>query len=183
PLFSVPGLKGTSWLIKPDIHIYYRNIDLFQDYIQSPLDENGRRYYIRQHQMRRFFALLFYTSYKYASLSTLRWYFGHSNFQHIYNYITASVPGEELRGVRSAALIERLADEDWSAYKSIAKLIKEEFGVDNFKVGVTERVDEYLTRLLQKGKIALEPKFFNGASGQAMKVMVLIKGEPLEHAM
>ncbi|MDD2134617.1 hypothetical protein [Pseudomonas kurunegalensis] len=183
PLFSVPGLKGTSWLIKPDIHIYYRNIDLFQDYIQSQFDENGRRYYIRQHQMRRFFALLFYTSYKHASLSTLRWYFGHSNFQHIYNYITASVPGEELRGVRSAALIERLADEDWSAYKSIAKLIKEEFGVENFKVGVTERVDEYLTRLLQKGRIALEPKFFNGASGQAMKVMVLIKGEPLEHAM
>lgn len=183
PLFSVPGLKGTSWLIKPDIHIYYRNIDLFQDYIQSPLDENGRRYYIRQHQMRRFFALLFYTSYKHANLSTLRWYFGHSNFRHIYNYLTTTIAGEELRSLRSAALIERLADEDWSAYTSIAKLFKDEFGVHNFKVGVTERVDAYLSKLLQQEKIIMKPKFFNGSSGQAMKVVVLVKGEAIEHAM
>lgn len=183
PLFSVPGLKGTHWLIKPDIHIYYRNIDIFQDYIQSPLDENGRRYYIRQHQMRRFFALLFYASFKHANLSTLRWYFGHTNFQHIYNYLTTTISGEELRGARSAALIERLADEDWSAYESIAMLIKDEFGVDNFKVGVTERVDVYLSKLLQQGKIALEPKFFNGSLGQAIKIMVLVKGESFGHAM
>lgn len=182
-LFSAPGLKGTGWLIKPDVFVYYRNMDLFQDYIESPLDAEGRRYYVRQHQLRRFFALLFYTSFKGARLDTLRWYFGHSDFQHIYNYITSVVPGADLRSAKATAIAERLSDHDWPAYKELAQLLKDEFGIENFSLASTAKLEAYLDALLKKEKVALEPKFFIGSSGEKMQVMVLVKGSEREYKM
>jgi hypothetical protein len=183
PLFSAPGLKGAGWLIKPDVFIYYRNMDLFQDYIESPLDAEGRRYYVRQHQLRRFFALLFYTSFKGARLDTLRWYFGHSDFKHIYNYITSVVPGADLRSAKATAIAERLTDHGWPAYKELAQLLKDEFGVENFKLASTARLEMYLDELLKKEAVALEPKFFIGSSGEKMQIMVLVRGGEREYQM
>ena len=44
PLFSSPGVIGTSSLTPCDVYLYYKNIDLFCDYFEVERDGKGRRH-------------------------------------------------------------------------------------------------------------------------------------------
>jgi hypothetical protein len=74
-------------------------LNRFSDYFEVQQDSAGRRYYIRTHQMRRFFAMTFFWAGGFGGLDTLRWFLGHTNVEHVYHYITETVPGEVLRRV------------------------------------------------------------------------------------
>lgn len=170
PLFSVPALKGTTSFILPDVEIYYRNIDLFQDYIQSNLDSNGRRYYLRQHQMRRFFALLFFNCSNFGGIETLRWMLGHSDIEHLYNYITETVPGAELRGSKADFMFDNL-----EKYAELSGLLEKRYGTSTFNVSESERVTRYLEELLDSGDVEMEPDFIEDENGKHMRVVVVVR--------
>lgn len=71
-------------------------LDAFCDYVGLPPDEQGRRWYLRVHEMRKSFLLTFFWTYRYASLDAARWIAGHGDASHLYVYIQANFPGEEL---------------------------------------------------------------------------------------
>ncbi|BCT33526.1 integrase [Pseudomonas protegens] len=95
--------KLTAWR-------YNDALDIACEYFQSPtvvLDDGVRhRYYIRQHQLRRFFAMSFFWSSGFDGLDTLRYALGHADVEHIYRYITETTPGKVLQSIK----VERVCD-------------------------------------------------------------------------
>jgi hypothetical protein len=107
-LFSPPSGHGTNNRINADTFAFNKHLDEFCDYFEIPLNSDGKRYYIRQHQLRRFFALLFFHSNSFGSLETLQWMLGHTDLRHVWHYITESMEGEVLRGVNAGLKVTHL---------------------------------------------------------------------------
>lgn len=175
PLFSSPGLLGVTSLIPCDVYLYYKNIDLFCDYFQVDVDDNGRRYYLRQHQLRRFFALVFLNSGYGASIELLQWMFGHSDPEHIWNYITEELPGKELRNTLAQALSERMASGKASEYTDIIDLIEDHFGTRSVSVMDTEQLSGWLDFLMESGELKLEPVFLENDSGYRVELLTIVR--------
>jgi hypothetical protein len=175
PLFSSPGVFGISSLTPCDVYLYYKNIDLFCDYFQVGLDSQGRRYYFRQHQLRRFFALVFLNCGYGASIAFLQWMFGHSDPAHIWNYITEELPGKELRNTLAQALSERLASGGATQFTDIMDLIEGQFGTRNVSVMDAEKLAGYLDFLMETGELELTPEFLQNDEGYQVEILAIVR--------
>ncbi len=61
------------------------NLDIFIDWIEAPLI-NGKRWYPRTHEFRRFFAVLYFNFSDESGLDELSWFMGHSNLDMTFHY-------------------------------------------------------------------------------------------------
>ena len=175
PLFSSPGIIGTSSLTPCDVYLYYKNIDLFCDYFEVERDSLGRRYYIRQHQLRRFFALIFLHCGYGASVGILQWMFGHTDPAHIWNYITEELPGKELQNTLSQALSERIASGGATHYTNVIDLIEAKFGTRNVSLMDVEQLAEYFDFLMESGQMTMEPVFLESDAGLRVDILVVVR--------
>lgn len=150
-------------------HTYNANIDIFCDYFQMPLWD-GRRYYIRTHQLRRFFALSFFWGSGFGGMDTLRWFLGHTDPEHLYRYITENCPGEVLRHAKTQFLAETLED-----HEELTALIEERYGTEDFIMLHTEELEQHIDQLLIDGTIEVEPDFLDDAAGGRYKIVVIVK--------
>ncbi|MGE8437233.1 MAG: hypothetical protein ACN6P2_11910 [Pseudomonas palmensis] len=86
------------------------------DFTQTPtvVLESGQvaRFYVRQHQLRRFFAMAFFTAAGFKDLDALRAFLGHSDIQHLYTYIVEITPGAMLQSVKTEALAKAVLAKD-----------------------------------------------------------------------
>ncbi|MEH6651984.1 MAG: hypothetical protein V7707_18335 [Motiliproteus sp.] len=172
PLFSTAQIKGEMALYAGP-HRYNDNFDLFCDYFEGAGNDLGKRYYIRQHLLRRFFAMLFFHSSAFGGVDTLRWMLGHTDLEHVWHYITESTPGAVLRGTTaqwSAENLSKLAEGD-TGYQALAELIHDRFGVKNVFLLETADLEAMIEDLLEEGAVEIEPEFFEDASGKRMRVM------------
>jgi len=87
-------------------------LDKFCDYISLPPDEHGRRWYLRIHQMRKWFLLLLFWSGRYDVLDAARWIAGHTDIKHLYAYIEREFPGGKIGKMEAECAIDRLAEYD-----------------------------------------------------------------------
>lgn len=175
PLFSSPGIIGTSSLTPCDVYLYYKNIDLFCDYFEVERDSQGRRYYIRQHQLRRFFALVFLHCGYGASAGILQWMFGHTDPAHIWNYITEELPGKELRNTLSQALSERIASGGATHYTDVIDLIESKFGTRSVAVMDAEKLADYFDFLMETDQMTIEPVFLESDTGLRVDILVVVR--------
>lgn len=116
------------------------HLDAVCDYFQTSLVRYGngelRRFYVRQHQFRRFFAMLFFWSKGFDGLDALRWMLVHTDVQHLYHYITESETGAVLNGAKASVLVQGLKDKT-KEIKTMANidkleaLISQRYGVEN----------------------------------------------------
>lgn len=177
-LFSTPrrigGISTQSCLTNLSKTSFSESIDFFCDWSQVPLDKEGKRFYIRQHQLRRFFAMLFFYGGGFGGMETLRWFMGHTDAQHLWHYITESTPGETIRSVAA----------EWAAYgvrhgTREAELLGAElaihFGTSDFSVLEDEALVLYLEDLMEEGKLRIEPEFLDG--GRNYRIAVVVRGE------
>ncbi|WP_313629544.1 hypothetical protein [Pseudomonas sp.] len=108
PLFFYVGANNVT--AKPMSPSTYNScLTAICDYSQTPTIElNGRvhRFYVRQHQFRRFFAMVFFASAGFKDLDALRAFMGHSDIQHLYTYIVEITPGAMLQEVKARTLTE-----------------------------------------------------------------------------
>lgn len=169
---------------------YANNFDRFCDYFETKtinfLNAKPHRYYIRQHQLRRFFAMTFFWGSGFDGLDTLRYFLGHTDAEHLYHYITENTPGVVLRGVKAETLVHGLNSGKIAGIEKLRELLKERFNVSDVTIeALDDAVDElkeevaegYLSTepqlekvrqqleldvefLLDEGVINLEPKFF-----------------------
>lgn len=96
-LVTIPKFRDFSPSLSVPASTRLRQIlDTFCDYVALPPDDHGRRWYVRIHDMRKSFLIVFFWTYRYANLDVARWIAGHSDASHIYSYIQANFPGEEL---------------------------------------------------------------------------------------
>ncbi|WP_347365993.1 integrase [Vibrio vulnificus] len=93
---------------------YNNHIDELCDYLETDLVEynNGeyRRNYVRQHQLRRFFAMAFFWSKGFDGMDALRWMLGHSDLEHLYHYISESEKGAVLNGAKASVIVRGVVD-------------------------------------------------------------------------
>lgn len=171
-LFSIPSIKNIfSFNNSVTNTTYSENIDFFIDYIQGEL-KDGKRYYIRQHQLRRFFAMCFFWGSGFGSLDTLRWFMGHTNVEHVYHYITESTSGDVLRNVKTQFLIENV-----EKYENLLSLIKNRYNTENFDLIDSNDLEFYINDLLENEEIIVEPEFMLDNEKENYKIIVKVKGE------
>jgi len=174
-LFSSPSIRGDLALSNISSHTYNQNLDLFCDYFETEINDQGKRYYIRQHQLRRFFAMLFFYSSSFGGLETLQWMMGHTDVKHVWHYITEAMDGATLRGAKAQFVAEALHNGDIESYENLAALLKSRYGTEDFTVVDTEELEDYLTDLMEEGSIEIEPEFFEDDAGQQFKVVAKVK--------
>jgi len=170
-LFASPSSQGTMGLSGVAGYNFNQNLDLFCDYFETHADEDGRRYYIRQHQLRRFFAMLFFYSSSFGGLETLQWMLGHTDVQHIWHYITESMDGATLRGAKAQFVAEALHSGDVASFEGLASLLKARYGTEDFTIVDTDELEDYISDLMEEGAVEIEPEFIRDDDGQRFKVV------------
>lgn len=111
-LFTLPSFgryEAAITEVMSPRHLNY-TLDAFCDYVAIPPDNHGRRWYVRVHEMRKSFLIVFFWTYRYANLDAARWIAGHENAEHLYSYIEANFPGEELPALEAEYASQVLRD-------------------------------------------------------------------------
>ncbi|MBS9847927.1 integrase [Vibrio alginolyticus] len=130
---------------------YNACLDALCDYLETDLVQydNGeyRRNYIRQHQLRRFFAMAFFWSKGFDGMDALRWMLGHSDMEHLYNYISESETGAVLNGAKASIIVRGVVDSTSELAKldgieEVRKIIAERLTGDSSTPITVESVSE-----------------------------------------
>ena len=175
-VFCSPSVNGELSLAPTNAHNYNQNLDFFCDYFETETNEDGKRYYIRQHQLRRFFAMLFFYSSSFGGLETLQWMLGHTDVEHVWHYITEAMDGATLAGAKVQYVAEALHSGDIESFESLAALVAARYGTEDFTVVDTNELEDYLADLMEEGAITIEPEFFEDDDGQRFKVIAKVTG-------
>lgn len=163
-LFALPNTKGQFSVCHKQ---YNTALDRFMDYIDAPLTRDGRRYYLRQHQLRRLFALLFYLSPYYGTLEDLRWMLRHIDSRHLEHYITQAFTGEQLTSIRAEALSIVLREKE-DVIADLAAFVKRHFGTRYVDLMTDEGFEEYVRYLKKKqldGSVVVTPVMYETPDG------------------
>jgi hypothetical protein len=179
-------------LTKPIVKTFNAHLDSICDYFEVPLVKmnNGelRRQYVRQHQLRRFFALLFFWQKRFQGLEALRWMLGHTDMSHLYHYISSNEVGDILNGVKATVIVQGVLNKngELEKLKTIGELkatLAKKYNAGAVVIDDLESVidladddditiphidqlkaeanlESNLEELLKTGEISLEPNFF-----------------------
>lgn len=106
-LFYLPTMNGKGAL-SANCTLLNVHLDDFCDFVGLPPDSEGRRWYVRIHEMRKWFLLLLFWSGRFDVLDAARWVAGHTDTAHTYAYIEKNFPGESLPQIEAQYSEERL---------------------------------------------------------------------------
>lgn len=171
PLFAMPAWLGSRPLTSSSPYTFNAALDMFCDYVEMPCNAGGERYYFRQHQLRRFFAMTFFWCSGLDHLDTLRWFLGHTDLAHLYNYITAETPGDVLRGVKAEWAAEAVCG-NAPETASLAAFLLDHYGTAQFRLLDQEALTSHIDDLLDEGKVDIEPEFLDG--GRKYRILVKV---------
>lgn len=174
-LFSKPRYREVG-LAAMELDEVAKVLDRFSDFFEMQLNPAGQRYYIRTHQMRRFFAMTFFWSGGFGGLDTLRWFLGHTDVEHVYHYITETVPGEVLRRVGAEYASEVLITGRGDT-KDLGSLLEDRYGLSSFSIMQSDEVADYIEDLILEGLLKVEPVFIDTPSGKRHEILFKITGE------
>ncbi|MBW1245518.1 integrase [Pseudomonas tolaasii] len=174
-LFALPHMRGQRDLVDTGNTAHNRNLDIFCDYFELQLNELGQRWYLRQHQMRRFFAMLFFYCGSFSTVDTLRWMLGHTDMKHVWNYITESTDGAILASAAAQHAAENIHIGNTENHTELLELIKEHYKTENYTLIATSELEDYINDLISEGMIEIEPDFFTDADGTYMKIVSRMK--------
>jgi hypothetical protein len=186
-LFYLPNFKTFGHGIVANKAVLNSCLDLFCDYVGLPPDELGRRWYIRVHEMRKWFLLLLFWSGRFDVLDAAREVAGHTNVSHLYAYIEREFPGVEFSRLEGEYAADRLRHYDQTriAYDSEIGL-NELYGrvLQHFRVEQLELIPEkawhsYVQELRNDEAFRLEPYTLTDERGY-QRLCVAFKSIPVE---
>lgn len=167
-LFFIPKMENPFYQKKCKKSIY-KNFDYMFDYFDVDLID-GKRPYIRQHQLRRFFAMSFFWSSGFKSIDTLRWFLGHTNAEHVYNYIKENTNGEVLNNVKAQYISENIND-----YENLNEIFENKYNIIDYNLINKEDLADYINTMLADGVITVEPEFIENDEGKRFEIIVKVK--------
>lgn len=173
-LFATPPSMGHKVLQDCSLHLYNRHLDFACDYFESDVTESGERYYVRQHQLRRFFAIMFFYTNSFGELDTLRWMFGHRDIEHIWRYLTECMEPKEIRGAGARYFAGLAKKGRLENYKNLRDLLSAQFGTTSFALVDEGKIETYLAAMLNEEKARFEPQFFKDENGTSMKILFIV---------
>jgi hypothetical protein len=168
-LFCPIGLFEGSGLSDASHHAFNNALDAFCDYFELPIVD-GKRYYLRQHQLRRFFCMLFFWGNSFGGTDTLRWMLGHTDPEVLYRYITETVPGAVLRGAKA-----QFAAENIEAYAELSELVKKHYGASGFMMLDSQELTDFIAGLEEDGTVEIEPEFIEVGGRKLYKIAVIVR--------
>lgn len=139
-------------------------LNTFCDYFETPTvkTDNGiKRFYIRQHQLRRFFAMTFFWGSGFDGLGTLSYFLGHTDPRHIYHYITENIPGEVLKGVEAQRILYGFSSKDIDNLGRLKSILKSRFGVSDIEIRTISEIIDYLEDEVKDGHISTTPNILD----------------------
>lgn len=83
PDFLKPSSKSSNPMSYDSVIKWF---DIFSDWIEVPVTEDDKRWYVRPHQLRRTFAVLFFNTFKKSFAATLSWMFEHEDLEVTMGY-------------------------------------------------------------------------------------------------
>lgn len=175
-LFKFPSVYGPSAL-SGSKSSFFGCMDLFCDWAETALDRDGKRYYFRQHQLRRFFAMLFFWGGGFGGMDTLRWFLGQTDAQHLWHYITESTPGITIRSVAAEWGLYQIKEKTDEG-KCLAEELALHFGTRDFSVLEEEALALHLEDLMEEGRLTIEPQFLDGGKQHRIAVLLKPKSSP-----
>ncbi|MFS2262240.1 integrase [Vibrio vulnificus] len=125
--------------------------DALCDYFETAVVEmdNGeyRRHYVRQHQLRRFFALVFFWSKSYENMEALRWMLAHSDLEHLHHYITESDTGAVINSAKASTIVQSVISdksliENYDEVEKLREMIAKRVSGDASKMLHIKTLDE-----------------------------------------
>lgn len=161
---------------------FNRILDVFSDFIEIPLDSDGKRWYLRAHQLRRFWAYTFFYKFGLSDLCTIGWYLGHIDAEQTWIYILESFDGHDKELVRIKAAYAadvlysntQLDVETESSVNLIKTIVKKHFGRKDFSLVEEDDLRAYLEILISDGNLDISPRFFTDENGKDYKLIWLI---------
>lgn len=178
-LLAMPGSYG---LRVAGVSSFNIALDVFCDYFNTPLDANGHRYYLREHQFRRFLIITFFFAARRGNLNTLRWFVGQIDAAHLWNYLTNSTSGDMRREAAAYFLTDelRLPEEcrvielHEHVRQELGDLTEARFGTRQFSLIDADALEDYLNLQMMKG-LVVEPVFLSGTDGRQYKIVAEIR--------
>lgn len=171
-IFAAPNVR-TGKPNKLAAQQFYDALDRFCDYFELPVTKKRERYYIRQHQLRRFFAMAFFWGSSFGGVETLRWFLGHVDAEQLYNYITEMMTGQALRNIKAEYSTERaLAGRRDAA--ALADLLEKHYGTRNFAVLDREELEVYVNELILREILDVEPEFIEIPKGERYRILIKV---------
>lgn len=171
-LFNLPSYSvGRPRLLASNILCDY--LDVFCDYVNLP-PVNGVRWYIRIHEMRKWFLLLLFWGGKYNVLDACRWVAGHTDPSHIYSYIKREFPGEELPSLEAQYAIDRLVDLELrgncaeNGLEKIYQRVLTHFGVDALSLVPNIEWEDYVVAMRKRENFTIEQQFVFSEESNAL---------------
>lgn len=176
-LFYLPGFKGFGALGRSE-RLLNNHLDLFCDFVGLSPDSEGRRWYIRIHEMRKWFLLLLFWSGRFDVLDAARWIAGHTDAEHIYAYIEKEFPGEELPQIEAQYSEERLrhlkqgnsGKEDGA--NALYEVVLRHFNVESLTMIPEAEWTGYVRALRESDKFHLEPHSIRDEGGAVVGINV-----------
>lgn len=176
-LFYLPKAEGFG-ARAATVNLLNNHLDIFCDFVGLPGDSKGRRWYVRIHEMRKWFLLLLFWSGRFDVLDAARWIAGHTDAEHIYAYIEKEFPGEELPQLEAEYSIDRLYRREQEGKRGQGNAGNED-GIDALYEAVLRHFNaeslttvpepewaDYVLSLRKDEKFRLEPHSIFGQNGQ-----------------
>lgn len=151
-------------------------IDLFLDYIRAPTDAEGRRYYIRQHQLRKFFASVFFHCCGFAGMGSLRWFLRHHDLKHLWAYIRGTTPGSLMRHHMATAATLLIRD-GAREMDRLAAVVRHHFHVDDLSIVSDDEIEELVEHLQESGRAIFKPVFASHQGDRPVRLGVAVWDE------
>lgn len=165
-LFYIPSplafTKGHKIAIQQKLGWY---MGLFNDYIEAPIDEHGRRFYPGPHEFRKFFILLMYWHEQNIGFSCAAWMAGHQLVEHTQAYTDASVSVAEISLWEAECIEDKLIEleeskadrHDIDGLVALYEAVKKRFGVGRVEGLQKKDYMEFLQDLRDDGTVTIKP--------------------------
>lgn len=176
-LFYLPKLTGMGALAASGT-LLKKHLNIFCDYVGLPPDAEGRRWYARIHEMRKWFLLLLFWSGRFDVLDAARWIAGHTDAEHIYAYIEKEFPGEELPQIEAEYSIDRIYRREQERKRgkgdagnedgvdALYEVVLRHFNVESLTMVPEPEWTGYVESLRKEEKFHLEPHSIYGGNGR-----------------
>jgi len=170
-LFYLPSRAyGASKVINSDMLDFY--LDRFCDFVGLPPDALGRRWYVRIHEMRKWFLLLFVWSGRFNVLDAARSIAGHTSVKHLQAYIEREKPHESQAEIECEYAADRLRQfesgaesQDEIGLNELYERILRRFNVSALEMIPTRTWEAYLQQLHESEEFVVEPYLVDGEGG------------------
>jgi len=158
-----------------------RTMEIFSDFIESPTDKLGRRYYVNIHELRKSFLLAFFWTFKFSSLDACRWIAGHKSSLHIFEYIEANIPGEEISEIEAEYAVQQLRvfneNKSLSEIENIEDLnrdVCQHFNVENIAMVSDNDLTDWLQFAIAEGSYQITPYSISMDDNKKIQIAVNI---------